>query len=385
MSDAREDEPTKITLDVGTVYDFFQSLAVLQSPKQYGVRGAWASGMLARLSPASRETLQRAKPVVSYPMHYLPTLPEPKNVETLLWNLSQKDPVERVQALACPWELEARGCTPIFEEVAGQGRWAASDLARLADALKDKDGKAPPEKKLVAMLDVWTDAAVFGEAYVAALRNYYDVFFFEEEKRIRPAIEAAGERIATLAETLALPDLIEEISAGVRFETPPDAAELVLAPSYWITPLLLTVILGEKRRLLVFGARPTRDAIVPGETIPDSLLHALKALADPTRLRTLRLIAEKPMGAAELARALRLRTPTLLHHIHALRLSGLIRIQVPETGAKEKARFSLRPQAVREVMESLAGFLGRAESVDDPDGNEARKIDTNDSSEGGQR
>ena len=384
MSDTRENETTKITMDVGTVYDFFQSLAVLQSPKKYEVRGAWASGMLARLSPESRETLQRARPIVSYPMHFLPTLPEPKNVETLLWSLTQLQPVERLRVLACPWELEKSGCPKIFEGVADRGRWQESDLKQLGEALQDKDGKGPAEKKLVAMLDIWTDPAAFGEAYVSALRNYYDVFFLEEEKRIRPAIEAAGERIAGLAKELALSDLIEEISAGVRYETLPDVTELVLAPSYWITPLMLTIQLGPKRRLLMFGARTARDSIVPGEMVPDSLVRALKALSDPTRLRTLRLIAEKPMGAAELARALRLRTPTMLHHIHALRLSGLIRIRVPEAGAKQKARFSLRPQAVREVMESLDGFLGKTECGDEADANEPRTTDRNDGSEGGQ-
>lgn len=381
MPNARAAKSTKITLDVGTVYDFFQSLAVLQSPKQYGVRGAWASGMLARLTSESRETLQRAKPVVSHPMHYLPTLPEPKNVETLFWSLTQLKPTERLLALGCPWKLEECGCPAIFADVADRGRWQEPDLKRLSEALQEENGKEPPEKKLVAMLDVWADAEAFGEAYISALRNYYDVFFLEEEKRIQPAIEAAGERIAKLAETLTIADLIEEISAGVRYETPPAAVELILAPSYWITPLLLTVVLGEKRRLLMFGARPAQDSIIPGETIPDSLVHALKALSDPTRLRTLRLIAEKPMGAAELARALRLRTPTMLHHIHALRLSGLIRIQVPEARAKEKARFSLRPQAVREVMASLDGFLRNTSGAD---ANDIGVTDKNDTSKGGQ-
>jgi len=364
MSTAGASKPTKITIDVGTVYDFYQSLEVLHSPKQFGVRGAWASGMLARLTPESRETMQRAKPIVSYPMHYLPTLPAPKNVETLLWTLTQMSPAERLRTLGCPWEIEACGCPAIFDEIADRGRWDESDVKRLGEALTSKSGKEPPEKKLVAMLDVWTDVEAFGDAYLSALRNYYDVFFREEEKRIRPAIEAAGERIAGLAEKLSLSDLIEEISAGVRYETPPDATELVLAPSYWITPLLLTIHLGEKRRLLMFGARPAQDSIVPGETVPDSLVHALKALSDPTRLRILKLVAERPMGAAELARAVRLRTPTVLHHIHALRLSGLIRIQVPEPQAKEKARFSLRPQAVQEVMASLDGFLHKTGSGD---------------------
>ena len=361
MSNERETTATKITIDVGTAYDFFLSLSVLQSPKKFGVRGAWASGMLARLTAESRETLQRVKPFATYPMHHLPTLPEPKNAESLLWSLKQLEPAARLRALGCPWELVDCGCPAIFEEVAERGRWQASDLKRLGEALRSEDGKEMPEKKLIAMLDIWSDPEGFGEAYFSALRNYYDVFFAEEEKRIRPAIEAAGDRIADLVGKIPLSDLVEEISSGVRYEALPDLETLVLAPSYWVTPLLMTVRLGPKSRLLLFGARATGDSIVPGETVPDSLVHALKALSDPTRLRILRIVARKALGAAELARLLRLRTPTVIHHIHALRLSGLIRIQVPEQGAKEKARFSLREQAVQEIMTSLDSFLHRTE------------------------
>ncbi len=363
MPEARANESTKITMDVGTVYDFFQSLAVLQSPKKFAVRGAWASGMLARLTPESRETLSRAKHVLSYPMHYLPSLPQPKNVETLLWSLAQQEPVARLQRLACTWLVGTCGWTEVFAEVADRGRWSETDLTQLqkaADRL-EKAGKPLPDERLTEILDVWADAKAFSEAYLSALRNYYDVFFREEEKRIVPTLEAAGARVADLAEKISLPDLIEEISAGIRYESLPDMKELILAPSYWITPLMLTVQLDAQRTLLMFGARGADDSIVPGETVPDGLIRSLKALSDPTRLRILRLVADRSMGAAELAKSLRLRTPTVIHHLGALRLSGLIQIRMPEAKAKQKACFSLRTQAIHDVMSTLEDFLSRSD------------------------
>ena len=386
MPDRKETESTKITLDVGTAYDFFQSLYVLHEPKKFAVRGAWASGMLARLTLESRETLSKSRRVITCPVHLLPSLPEPKNVETLLWSLGQLDPTERLQRLADPWDLRQSGSPSILAEVAERGRWAEADRQRLRESLQRKSGaeKGPSEEKLDAMLDIWADAKAFGEAYLAALRNYYDVFFFEEEKRIGPAIEAAAERISSQAKKLSLSDLIEEISAGIRYESPPDVPELVLAPSYWITPLMLSVQLDANRMLLVFGARAASDSIVPGETVPDGLIRALKALSDPTRLRILRLVAERSMGAAELARTLRLRTPTMLHHLHALRLSGLIQIRMAEAEMKKKASFSLRPQAVQDVMTALEGFLHK--TTDSGDDTEMKRRDTaarKDASEGG--
>ena len=306
MTDGNETQPTKITMDVGTAYDFLTSLYVLHRPKRFGVRGAWASGMLARLTPESREALSKAKHLMGSPVHLVPSLPEPRTVETLLWHLAQWDPIERLQKLSSPWYLRECGCSSVLADVARRGQWTEADRQELRDSLQRG---SDPEKNvsddtLDGTLDAWADAEAFSDAYVAALRNFHDAFFHEEEKRILPAIKAAGERIAGLAQTLDLPDLVEEISAGLRFDDLPKAKEFILAPSFWVTPLLLRMRIDADRMLFVFGARPASDSIVPGEMVPDGLIRALKVLSDPTRLRILRLVAEKPMGAAELARSL---------------------------------------------------------------------------------
>jgi len=366
MSDRDEARATRSTLDVGTSYDFFVSLYVLHLPKKFGLRGAWASGMLARLSAESRDVLSRAQNVLPSPVHLLPGLPEPKNVETLLWHLAQLPPTDRIRRLACPWNLQQCGCPSLLEEVAARGSWTEADRRQLRESLQRGNGAEKPSdgEKVEGMLDLWADATTFGEAYLSALRNYYDVFFREEERRIRPAIEAAAERVSDRSRRLPLPDLIEEISSGLRFDDLSEVDELVLAPSFWLTPFTLRTRLDERRMLFVFGARSANDSIVPGETVPDGLIRALKALSDPTRLRILRLVADRSMGAAELARALRLRTPTMLHHLHALRLAGLIQIRVPEADTKKKALFSMRPNVAQDVLASLVDFLREKDDED---------------------
>lgn len=358
---------TKITVDTGAAYDFFMSLDVLHVPKKFALRGAWASGMLARLAPESRETLSRAHGVVGSPIHLVPALPEPKNVETLLWHLSRFDPADFLEHMMCSWDLRARGCHEIFAEVTSRGRWTKDDRDHLRNALQKGSDKAkvPPDEKVDAFLDLWADAEGFGEAYLAALRNYQTVFFHEEEKRIAAANAAAAERVANRAKKIPLFDLIEEVSEGLRYDDLPDAQEFVLAPSYWITPLLLTTRLDADRVLFVFGSRIAGDSLVPGEAVPDGLIRALKALSDPTRLRILKLVNDKPMGAAQLARALRLRAPTVLHHLHALRLSALVQIRLPEAHSKQKAVFSLRPQGVRDTAAALEAFLEGVSNSDE--------------------
>src|SRR6266568_7124391 len=55
------------------------------------------------------------------------------------------------------------------------------------------------------------------------------------------------------------------------------------------------------------------------------LLHLGRALSDPTRIRILALLAERPMYGQELAEALDVKPPTVSHHINLLYMAGLLR------------------------------------------------------------
>jgi DNA-binding transcriptional ArsR family regulator len=97
---------------------------------------------------------------------------------------------------------------------------------------------------------------------------------------------------------------------------------------------------------------------VPGEVIPDALFQALKALADPTRLRILRFLMQEPLTPAELARRLRLRPPTVIHHLHALRLAQLVQLRIGEQGRQ----YAVRPDSIRATFSALGNFLEQPSS-----------------------
>jgi DNA-binding transcriptional ArsR family regulator len=257
--------------------------------------------------------------------------------------------------------------TGVLREIAA-GQTAGEEARdRLVDALKAEGKHAPTKKDIDTMLAWWSNAADYGDRYLAALRLYHEVFFAEEEKRIRPALETALARAKTLAGELAFPDLLEELSQGLRVEESPGVSEWVLAPSYWSTPLVLIGRLSADRAVWLFGARPPDASLVPGELVPDAMLRALKALSDPTRLRILRYISDEPLTSAELARRLRLRAPTVTHHLKALRLAGLVQLGIGE--GKEVRRYAARPEAIATTCASLEGFLVSAEPKDPtPDG-----------------
>ena len=172
-------------------------------------------------------------------------------------------------------------------------------------------------------------------------------------------MQAALRRAQELAEQLSLPDLLEELSQGLRFTELPQAAELVLAPSYWCTPLIIFGQVSAERLVWLFGGRPPDASLVPGDVVPETMTRVLKALSDPTRLRILRYLSQESLTPAQLARRLRLRAPTVMHHLKTLRLAGLVYQTVEEKRAREK--YLARSEAVAVAFASLRDFLDKDE------------------------
>jgi DNA-binding transcriptional ArsR family regulator len=343
--------------DWGTAYDLFISLDILHNPADFGVRGAWAAGVRARLPTTERDTLEQSLLLFGTPLHWIPTLPDPKDTLTVLWTLGQIPPAERLPLLGMHYGAseEAVG---VLEDVAARGAWTERDHELLRAAYECPESKSPSPEELKVILEGWAHTEEFGEQYLEALRAYHEVFFAEEERRIAPALQKALARAQDLAEKLALPDLLEELSQGLRFTELPEIAQLMLAPSFWITPLMLFGKVNTERAVWLFGARPEDASLVPGEAVPEAMLRALKALSDPTRLRILRYLAEEPLTPAELARRLRLRAPTVTHHLKTLRLAGLVQLTLTMEKGKEANHYATRREAVRTACAALKGFLG---------------------------
>jgi len=114
--------------------------------------------------------------------------------------------------------------------------------------------------------------------------------------------------------------------------------------------------------MFIFGARPADASLVPGAVVPDALFRALKALADPTRLRILGYLSVTPLTPTELARRLRLRAPTVIHHLNALRLAGLVYLTFEAKGDK---RYAARLAHIGKTFEHLQTFLGQDIGLDE--------------------
>ncbi len=361
---AQRHEPTSPTLewDVGTAYDLFISYRVLANPKQFGIRSAWASGMRARLQPVDRETLDASLLVLPTVGQWLYTLPAPKDVAHALRALDEIPVAERLLQMAC-WcdEEDQRSPTQtLLYRVWKDSAWDNETLEEFRDlrsAGKGSPRNAADDEKLTTILDVWANAEAFGERYLDALQNYNDVFFAEEERRIASTLETALQRAKARAEDLSLADLMEELSQGIRYESTSKLDRLTLVPSYWVSPFIQVIRIGKGHRMWAFGARPAQDSIVPGDPVPDALRISLKALADPTRLRILRYLHREPLTLSDLTKQLRLRMPTVMHHMSVLRMAGLVSIHVQGEEKGRRARYGTRAEGVTAAVQSLKEFI----------------------------
>jgi len=342
----------QLTWDLGTAYDLFASLHVLHHPDRFGLRGSWAAGVRSRLSAAHRQVLEESQVMFASPLTWIYNLPAPKDAAAALYALGQMPPAERLPALSLQVDYP-QAAAEMLRQVAARRIWGDHDLEILRAAYQSRGWNARP-RDLVAAMEWWSRPDEFGERYLAALQAYQAVFFAEEERRIRPWLEAALEHSQELATRLDFDRLEEELTQGVHIAALAEAQEVVLAPSFWTTPLVFYTHTAPERMLLLFGARPPELALVPGEQVPDGVLRSLKAVADPTRLRVLRYLSHQPLTPSQLSRRLRLRPPTVIHHLNALRLAGLVLIFLDDAGEK---RYTIRSGAVAGIWEALQRFL----------------------------
>jgi DNA-binding transcriptional ArsR family regulator len=287
-------------------------------------------------------------------LRWIHTLPEPKDAQTVLDALKAIPAGERLSALSFTGKHseESTEFHSFLRSLEDKQRLTARIEARI-QAYYPRSQKAT-KSFARAMFSAWTDREAFGESLYQALTTYVENFFREEEQRIIPAQTQALETFRVRAEQNNLLDLLEEVSSGVRMDWAANANQLVLAPSFWGAPFVFFDAREKELGIIVFGARPKNEALVPGELVPDDLVNALKAIADPTRLRILKALYEAPRTPSELAKRLRLRPPTVIHHLHNLRLAGLVQVTIsPEA----ERRYAIRREGVGETTDKLQTFL----------------------------
>ena len=328
--------PTKLHWEIGTAYDLFICLRALHNPERFSLRPSWAAGVRSRLPAEQRKVLETADQVVNGHIWFVFNLPKPKGSAEVLKALQALPAEQRLSALSFHYDMPEDYKAILLGASAGR-KWSEAEVEVLHSTSRFRD--QPVNLPYLELLrQVWSNRREFGESYLAALQSFVSHFFLEEEQRLLPVLRKGLSHAQMRAGSLPLPKMLEELSSGVRYKDLDKVSDLYLAPSFWGAPLLFIENVNHSGALLMlFGARPDDMALIPGEVVPDSLLRGLKALADPTRLRILRYIAQSPETAAQLSRSLRLRPPTVAHHLNELRMAGLVQVIVNPEGERQYA------------------------------------------------
>ncbi len=347
----------------GIAPDLFASLHVLHHPANFGLRPSWAAGVRSRLPLQQREFLEGVQTFLSVPLAWLNSQPHrPLNAAAALEALEALPPARRLPALMHPPDYPP-GARDILTRISERKQYQPEEVEALKFELQRKAAHYPPES-FTHLCQTWSRIEESGEHYLQALQTYHQVFFNEEEARIQPVLQASLQQARSRAERYPLEELLDELTQGVKFEELAQLEEITLMPSFWSTPFIFYHRIDPQGMVILYGCRPADHSLTPGEQVPQALLAALKAVGDPTRLRILRHLMEKPHTPAELARRLRLRPPTILHHLNSLRLAGLVHVRVQTTGERQ---YALRREALGQVQQSLWDYLHQpAHQQDNP-------------------
>jgi DNA-binding transcriptional ArsR family regulator len=181
-------------------------------------------------------------------------------------------------------------------------------------------------------LDVLEDFASF-------LQRYWNAAFEAEWARVEPqladAVARAGREIAAgglfdylrgLSPQLLIDPKRSELRRDLPHEHTVDvgpSAELVLVPSVFVWPHVRVNCDAPWPPGIVFPAPFLREESRVGLP-PADLAHVLRALADDTRLRALRLIAAKPRSTQELAPLVGISEAGLSKHLRLLAHAGVL-------------------------------------------------------------
>jgi DNA-binding transcriptional ArsR family regulator len=206
------------------------------------------------------------------------------------------------------------------------------------------------------------------ERFADMVGAYWDEGFAEEWERIEPrladVVSAAGVQIASqglydflrgLSRQLRVDAAREEFGIDVPHDHTvdiTDARPLLLVPSVYVWPHVhvncdepwpLSVIYAAS-----FMAEASRPPLPSGE-----LVGVLKALSDQTRLRALKLIAERPRSTQELAPLVGISEAGLSKHLRQLADAGLVRSR--RDGYY--VLYSLVPERIEPLTDGLRRFL----------------------------
>jgi DNA-binding transcriptional ArsR family regulator len=333
------------------------SLHVLTEPKHHPLQHLWVRK--ARTLPAAlrRDIARFSFAYREFVPEFL--MPSPatgyRSFEEELEQLARLDEATAGLGFLRPlWDHAGRRSAALLEDE----RVRDHALARAEDL--GADGK------LAAL--IFESPARLLRRFSTLVAGYWEAAFAAEwrelEPRLADAVADAGRRIAadgvfTYLTGLSPQLLIVPATREIRRDLPhehtvevaPDA-ELVLVPSAFVWPHVRLNCDAPWPPGIVYPA-PFLVAEGRAKLPSDDVVHVLRALADETRLKALKLIADRPRSTQELAPLVGISEAGLSKHLRLLARAGVVRTR--RDGYY--VLYSLEMERIAPLSETLLSFL----------------------------
>jgi DNA-binding transcriptional ArsR family regulator len=333
------------------------SLHVLVEPKHHPLQHPWVRRM-RRLDPALK------REIVDLSFAYrlqMPDLLAPSPARGLL---TFEDELEAFLALE-PETIALEFSRPLWDH---EGRRDTSHLERreVREHIVWAAGEQGASPELAAL--TFEDPVLLAQRFADLVRAYWDAAFGEEWERIEPqlanTVAESGRRIAAdgfyafaagLSRQLRIDERHEEFGIDLphdhRVRVTPDRPFLLI-PSVYVWPHVQVNCDDPWPLSMIYPAPFLAENAHP--PLPSTeLVQLLRSLGDHTRLRALKLIAERPRSTQELAPLVGISEAGLSKHLRQLTDAGLLESR----REGYYVLYSLVPERIEPLSESVRRFL----------------------------
>jgi DNA-binding transcriptional ArsR family regulator len=348
-----DDRPDSVRFALAPAAEALMSLHVLLFPKIHAVQHPWIRAMQA-LSPALKREIRAFAFLYAdaFPDCFCPTA-SGVTFEDQLAVIRSLDDAQAAHELARPlffyWEADAGGPERLGDPAVRDGAIAFA---------RETAGEAGVELAAAA----FDDPGRVRDRLVALLERYWEEAFSAEWARIEPLLREAmveGAELAVaegpLEVVAALPELRREPGVLVRMSPHEHTVDisaanpLLLVPSAYVWPHVRVNCDPPWPLLLIYPA-PFVMREVARDPLPAALVQTLRAVGDETRLRILKLVAERPRPTEELAPLVSLSEPALSRQLRILAEAGLVR--------PRRNGYYVLYALEREAVDTLPALLG---------------------------
>lgn len=326
----RIEDPASRTASVvcSPVLEAILSLSVLAQPSHHPLHHEWVRRTRRRLP---RVIKQKIADFRFTHMDYIPDgLLPPADAGVADFDAE----LDRIRQL--PLSSQAR---PILRNITGGGIDEDSDLdpAKLEELIDQSAELGSATVELVHLGVERPQELVDG--FLAGLVHYWEVAFREDwesfRSRIAATVEEAQELIGsegviamlrTLRPRIGVNEESGEFVIRREHEEAIELAaddELLFVPSAFLWP---HIGLAHDRagRLAVLYPAPFAAFDSPPDVLDNGFVPLMRALGDPTRLRALKLISDRPRSTQELAKLIAISEPAMSKHLHQLADCGVL-------------------------------------------------------------